>query len=213
MATLIVVGKHKTREVGLTQAVTVIGRDAGVTLDLGDLQVSRRHALLVRAAAGYFVKDLGSRNGVRVDNDFVRDGSLWLRPGSLLQVGRALVRTEIVSSDLEDLSDQVTLFSDQGPEEGGLIEEPEQLEDMLLQLELQGRSGTLTLSFPKGEAYVTLCLGRIMAVRCGTLNGLEALDWLLQALKARYQFSRELEPSESPLNLWFSSYRAQRRAS
>ena len=49
MASVIVVGRRSRQEHRLSGAVTVIGRDAGANLELGDLQLSRRHALLIRA--------------------------------------------------------------------------------------------------------------------------------------------------------------------
>ena len=45
MPSLIVVGKKRTEEFPLTDAVTVIGRDKGVNLELSDFKASRRHAL------------------------------------------------------------------------------------------------------------------------------------------------------------------------
>ncbi len=89
MTSLIVVGKRKRREHALERAVTVIGRDAGVDLDLGDLQVSRRHALVVKAHQGTFLKDLGSRNGVLVNQQRVGlRQQVLLRNGDVLQLGR-----------------------------------------------------------------------------------------------------------------------------
>lgn len=97
MASVIVVGRNKTREVLLEDAVTVIGRDGGASIELGDLQVSRRHALLVHSAEGYFVKDLGSRNGVLVNHRRVPPRQhAKLRNGDVLSLGR----TTLVFKDL-----------------------------------------------------------------------------------------------------------------
>jgi len=97
MASVIVVGKQKTRELELAGAVTVVGRDGGATLELGDLQVSRRHALLVRAAEGFFLKDLGSRNGVLVNKEKVPSRSQTrLKNGDVLSLGR----TTLIFKDL-----------------------------------------------------------------------------------------------------------------
>ena len=67
MPSLIVVEKTRTQHFSLNNAVTVIGRDGGANLELSDFKVSRRHALLVRSVEGFFVKDLGSRNGLSVN--------------------------------------------------------------------------------------------------------------------------------------------------
>ncbi len=103
MASVIVVGKRRRREHALTGAVTVIGRDAGVDLDVGDLQVSRRHALLVQATQGTFVKDLGSRNGVLVNQQRLapRQQAL-LKNGDVLQIGRTtLIFKDMVAAEEE----------------------------------------------------------------------------------------------------------------
>lgn len=97
MASVIVVGKQRTRELELAGAVTVVGRDGGATLELGDLQVSRRHALLVRAAEGFFLKDLGSKNGVLVNKEKVPSRSQTrLKNGDVLSLGR----TTLIFKDL-----------------------------------------------------------------------------------------------------------------
>src|SRR5262245_54645439 len=51
----------------------LIGRDAGCAVCLPGNDVSRRHAVLRKAAAGgaMTIADLGSRNGVRVDGRLV----------------------------------------------------------------------------------------------------------------------------------------------
>ncbi|HBP21199.1 MAG TPA: hypothetical protein DEA08_25860, partial [Planctomycetes bacterium] len=78
----------------------MVGRDAGAGLELGDLQVSRRHALLVRARQGFFVKDLGSRNGVLLNQERVpsREQAL-LKNGDVLSVGR----TTLIFKELADV--------------------------------------------------------------------------------------------------------------
>lgn len=56
---------------------TVIGRDeAHADLVLGDSNVSRRHAVLTRNAAGWRIADLGSTNGTRVNGMRVSEQDL-----------------------------------------------------------------------------------------------------------------------------------------
>jgi hypothetical protein len=55
----------------LTHSVTVIGRAADADLRLDDPSVSRRHAEIRHEQGKFYVVDLGSTNGVRVDNGLV----------------------------------------------------------------------------------------------------------------------------------------------
>ncbi|MEZ6184297.1 MAG: FHA domain-containing protein [Planctomycetota bacterium] len=97
MPSLIVVGKKRTEEYTLTDAVTVIGRDKGVNVELSDFKASRRHALLVQTAAGCFVKDLGSRNGVSLNKTrLATRGQMPLKNGDVISLGS----TTLVFKDL-----------------------------------------------------------------------------------------------------------------
>ena len=72
-----------------------VGRDAGCALLLTDASVSRRHARLAFVDGDLRVKDLGSRNGTRVNGKDVHEGPL--RPGDRLEVGNVLLRFDRVS--------------------------------------------------------------------------------------------------------------------
>ncbi|MEZ0228435.1 MAG: FHA domain-containing protein, partial [Planctomycetota bacterium] len=97
MPSLIVVGRREG-EHSLGSDVTVIGRDRGVTLELSDFQVSRRHALVIRTDDGCWVKDLGSRNGVLVNKAKVPTRRQQrLKNGDVLTLGK----TALVFKDLD----------------------------------------------------------------------------------------------------------------
>lgn len=99
MPSLIVVGKKRTEEFPLTEAVTVIGRDKGVNLELSDFKASRRHALLVQTEVGCFVKDLGSRNGVCLNKTRLTSrGQLPVKNGDVISLGS----TTLVFKDLSE---------------------------------------------------------------------------------------------------------------
>jgi hypothetical protein len=100
MPSLIVVGKKEGGELPIGADVTVIGRDRGVTIELPDFQVSRRHALVIRTDDGCFVKDLGSRNGVLVNKAKVASRRQQrLRNGDVLTVGRTSIIFKDVTLD------------------------------------------------------------------------------------------------------------------
>lgn len=67
--------------VPLTHTPFSIGRGPGNDLVLPSLAVSRRHAEIIRAETGFLVRDAGSRNGIVVDGNRVREVALEPRIG------------------------------------------------------------------------------------------------------------------------------------
>jgi pSer/pThr/pTyr-binding forkhead associated (FHA) protein len=67
------IGKLTGKEFPITKEVT-IGKDSGNTLVIQDTFISRRHARIYydRDQNGYFLEDLKSRNGTRLDGEKVR---------------------------------------------------------------------------------------------------------------------------------------------
>ncbi len=70
----------------LEAPVTTLGRHQDSEISLDDITVSRRHAEIVRTAAGYVVRDSGSLNGTYVNNQRIDEAPL--RQGDELQVGK-----------------------------------------------------------------------------------------------------------------------------
>ena len=69
----------------LSGSVVVIGRSRECDVVLSDPNVSRRHAELRRADEGWQVVDLGSTNGVKVNDRRVDEATL--RPGDRIRIG------------------------------------------------------------------------------------------------------------------------------
>ncbi|MCL2438837.1 MAG: FHA domain-containing protein [Coriobacteriia bacterium] len=63
----------------------IIGRDPEVQLFLGDITVSREHAVIVRDGAEVLVRDLGSLNGTYLNDDIVEES--LLKGGDIIQIG------------------------------------------------------------------------------------------------------------------------------
>ena len=84
-------------------AELVIGRDASLLASLkGDASVSRRHVEFIRHDDDQcFAIDLGSRNGVRI-NDAKIDHSQEISDGDIIQVGHTLL--VFVNKELDDAS-------------------------------------------------------------------------------------------------------------
>jgi len=77
------------RELMLRERLTV-GRDPGCDVSDADPRLSRRHAEFSLTPFGLQVKDLESRNGVRVNGRFVKDA--LLSPGDLVEIGHLRLR-------------------------------------------------------------------------------------------------------------------------
>jgi serine phosphatase RsbU (regulator of sigma subunit)/pSer/pThr/pTyr-binding forkhead associated (FHA) protein len=69
----------------------VAGRSSKADLVLVDSSMSRRHARIFSTVEGWFIEDLGSRNGTYVNGDRVRHLS-QLKPGDLINMGNSTIR-------------------------------------------------------------------------------------------------------------------------
>ena len=83
---IILSGKHQGKRLTLPEGEAVIGRDESCQIRLATTEVSRKHCRLVCEADQVVVHDLGSRNGVLV-NDVAIHGQVELQPGDILRVG------------------------------------------------------------------------------------------------------------------------------
>ena len=78
------------RVIALQDGVTRIGRSITADVELEDMTVSRRHALIVRGEGRAVLLDDGSRNGVRLNGTRVRRAEL--SDGDTIQLGRTQLR-------------------------------------------------------------------------------------------------------------------------
>lgn len=92
--TLIVIeGRRTGQRLPLPAGETTVGRDAGSELVFDDAGVSRRHALLVRAADTVTIQDAGSTNGTWVNGQPVSNVRELL-PGDRVQLGSTVLAYE-----------------------------------------------------------------------------------------------------------------------
>lgn len=73
----------------LNREETLIGRGAECELVVPDRQVSRHHAVIRRTERGYFLEDLGSKNGTHLNGVLIEEPVL-LQDGDIVQVALAL---------------------------------------------------------------------------------------------------------------------------
>ncbi|MEZ6189094.1 MAG: FHA domain-containing protein [Planctomycetota bacterium] len=204
-----------------------VGRHQENDLVLRDSLVSRFHATVRWDADAPHPQlyDNGSQNGTTLNGEPVRGRAVVLSDGDRVQIGSARFDVELEGAEdeaapalIERTSDSVTLFTDGGPEFNGVFDEGRRLHDVLQQLEVEQRSGTLRVELTKPQAgisqgQVTVCLGRLMAATWGDLSSGRALEALLSRQDlASYNFTRELEPTEFPLNMWYSDFLRLRNA-
>jgi len=67
--------------------VATLGRASECEVQLVDTELSRRHAQLRRTGAGWEIEDLGSRNGTRVNGTLVREATVPLPAGAVIELG------------------------------------------------------------------------------------------------------------------------------
>ena len=70
----------------LTKDEMTIGRDPANDIAISELEVSRKHAVLIAQTGGYLLKDLGSTNGTFINGQRLM-GPHFLRPGETILLG------------------------------------------------------------------------------------------------------------------------------
>src|SRR5262245_52918931 len=84
-------GEAHCRSFEINRDATTIGRDPACDIVLSRKTVSREHARIVRRRGVYFLEDLDSADGTRVNGRTV-SGPIRLRDGDLIQIGDWLFR-------------------------------------------------------------------------------------------------------------------------
>jgi pSer/pThr/pTyr-binding forkhead associated (FHA) protein len=84
-------------QVALHRPVLLIGRHLDCDVRIDSPKISRRHCCLAMAYDRVLIRDLGSRNGVRVNGRLVDE--IRLHPGDELAIGPILFRLEAESEE------------------------------------------------------------------------------------------------------------------
>lgn len=96
---LINVNNDDERLVPIVAESTLIGRDPTNAIVIDHPTVSRRHVELLVRDSEWFVKDLGSRNGTRLDGRKLGTEAERLSHGSEIRLGGDRVRASFLSED------------------------------------------------------------------------------------------------------------------
>lgn len=84
----------------LLQGEMVVGRSENVAISLPDARASRQHAVLCTTPEGLQIRDLGSKNGTRVNGERLTS-PLWLALGDRVQLGACTfeVRSDVATAN------------------------------------------------------------------------------------------------------------------
>ncbi len=86
---MVMAGPDRGRARALDREEISIGKREDADLPLTDPTVSRHHCVVVAAPFGALIRDLGSRNGVRIDGHWIE--SAYLRTGALVRLGETVL--------------------------------------------------------------------------------------------------------------------------
>lgn len=86
-------GFYEGLEVPVDRDWVVIGRGRGADIVIAEATMSRAHAAIGFDGKSFFVQDLGSTNGTRVNGG--REEKAALKSGDEIQLGKLLLRVEL----------------------------------------------------------------------------------------------------------------------
>jgi hypothetical protein len=184
-----------------------LGRHASNDLVLDSQSVSRFHAQVAWVDGRPVLQDLLSTNGTFVDGARVI-GRSALEVGAALKVGDVVVHVEpgedpdapaLLDDDGDDAG--LTLFAEPDAEREGTFGRNAALLRVLLDLEWEGRTGTLEVRVGMETARVTFALGRVVTATFAERVGVDALARVLGASMGAYRFSARYAPSDGSLDL------------
>ena len=168
---VVVDGADAGKSIDRDQGSIVIGTQDGVDLQLTDPAVSRYHAELQLLPEGVLVKDLDSRNGVRLGGH--RIDRVVLSPGTRMQVGRSTleIRPRAVQTDSEPALDTYGAFVTADPTTQRMLEQLRRVAqtDATVLIEGETGSGKELLAQALHETSPRSC-GRLQVVDCGAAS-------------------------------------------
>lgn len=197
-----------------------IGRHHENDIVIKDSVVSRFHATLRwdEDSDRPSLYDNGSQNGTNVNGKDVIGRAEPLGTSSKVVIGSCKLTVDLLGTAaaalIDDAPEAVALYTEQGPELRGELDAGHGLRQLLLRLEVELRSGTLTVDLADGSrGQITLAAGRLMAATVDALEGPDAIDRIYRATRGSYRFTRDMEPSDQALNIRFSDYLRDRHGS
>ena len=91
----IIGGPMKGRSFEIKEDVTFIGRTNKNDIEINDKTISRKHIKITKKNSKFFIEDLGSYNGLKVDGTLVRSGEeIELIDGTVYSIGKSVFSIE-----------------------------------------------------------------------------------------------------------------------
>jgi hypothetical protein len=97
-------GSYQAMRWPLDKDEFIIGRSPGCDLVIGDRQISRKHARLIRDLDGHVLEDMGSKNGTYLNGERINEPRR-LQDGDEIQVALAVKMAYLESEATVQLSD------------------------------------------------------------------------------------------------------------
>jgi pSer/pThr/pTyr-binding forkhead associated (FHA) protein len=188
---------HPKARVLLREKVYLLGRDRHADLVLASDTVSRNHAKIEWEGGGFYIEDLGSKNGTQV-NDALIERKV-LEDSDLIVIGPFNIRfrefrgdinilTEVAKEDPEATSAILTAAAKSQVGLTGKFSELELFEICQL-IEFNKKQGILTISGKEGSGEIHFHEGEIVAAEAGELKGKEAAIFLLNFPEGTFEYS------------------------
>ncbi len=96
MSRLVPLSPGNIAPINLQRPVLLVGRHPECDVRLDSPKISRRHCCIALAYDRVILKDLGSRNGVRVNGELVDETRL--QPGDEIAIGHLIYRLEVLAA-------------------------------------------------------------------------------------------------------------------
>jgi pSer/pThr/pTyr-binding forkhead associated (FHA) protein len=100
-AVVVLSGPAAGQEIVLDRERTILGRGPGVDVEFDDETMSRQHAAIEYANSRFKIRDLGSTNGIKVNDRMVQAGDL--EHGDQFTLGA--LRFQFVIDEVESVED------------------------------------------------------------------------------------------------------------
>ena len=99
-------GPLKGKRLAIQQGPVIIGRDPDCHIAVADDEISRKHAVIELRDDGFYIRDLGSMNGILVNDRACRESRL--RHGDNLEIGRTKIHFQQMAQDSDREERRVT---------------------------------------------------------------------------------------------------------